>query len=130
MGVEAGRSTKLLEDLSGEKVRWSSSSQGFASTLSTMCGDILVCGAFATYSGFFDLFMRKQIMAEWMDLLEEEEFRTKSDLSVIENLCTPADRLGWKENALPDDDLCYENAIILKRFIRYPLIIDPSGQAI
>ena len=32
--------------------------------------------------------------------------------------------------ALPDDDLCYENAIIMRRFLRYPLIIDPSGQAI
>lgn len=32
-------------------------------------------------------------------------------------------------NALPADDLCVENAIMLKRFNRYPLIIDPSGQA-
>lgn len=27
------------------------------------------------------------------------------------------------------DDLCTENAIMLHRFNRYPLIIDPSGQA-
>jgi len=31
---------------------------------------------------------------------------------------------------LPNDELCMENAIILKRFNRYPLIIDPSDQAI
>jgi dynein heavy chain 1 len=30
---------------------------------------------------------------------------------------------------LPSDDLCRENAVMLKRFTRYPLIIDPSGQA-
>ena len=30
--------------------------------------------------------------------------------------------------AEPVDDLCTENAIILKRFNRYPLIIDPSGR--
>lgn len=29
---------------------------------------------------------------------------------------------------LPDDDLCLENAIILTRYNRYPLIIDPAGQ--
>ena len=27
------------------------------------------------------------------------------------------------------DDLCIENAIVLDNFQRYPLIIDPSGQA-
>ena len=32
-------------------------------------------------------------------------------------------------NALPADDLCTENAIMIKRFNRYPLVVDPSGQA-
>lgn len=39
------------------------------------------------------------------------------------------ERLRWQADALPADDLCTENAIMLKRFNRYPLIIDPSGQA-
>jgi len=39
------------------------------------------------------------------------------------------DRLRWQANSLPTDDLCTENAIMLNRFNRYPLIIDPSGQA-
>ena len=38
-------------------------------------------------------------------------------------------RVGWQANNLPTDDLCTENAIMLSRFNRYPLIIDPSGQA-
>ncbi|VEL12750.1 unnamed protein product [Protopolystoma xenopodis] len=44
-------------------------------------------------------------------------------------MSTPDERLRWQANALPDDELCTENAIILRRFNRYPLIIDPSGQA-
>ena len=32
-------------------------------------------------------------------------------------------------NALPADDLCTENAIMIKRFNRYLLVVDPSGQA-
>ena len=39
------------------------------------------------------------------------------------------ERLRWEMNMLPSDDLCRENAVMLKRFTRYPLIIDPSGQA-
>lgn len=55
------------------------------------------------------------------------EFR--ASLSVIELLSTADQREDWHEHALPMDDLCRENAIILDRFNRYPLIIDPSGQA-
>ena len=39
------------------------------------------------------------------------------------------ERLRWQANALPTDDLCTENAIMIQRFNRYPLIVDPSGQA-
>lgn len=48
---------------------------------------------------------------------------------MVEYLCTPDERLTWQANALPADELCVENAIMLKRFNRYPLVIDPSGQA-
>jgi hypothetical protein len=53
----------------------------------------------------------------------------REDLSVIEYLAHPDERLRWQANALPADDLCVENAILLHRFNRYPLVIDPSGQA-
>jgi dynein heavy chain 1 len=37
--------------------------------------------------------------------------------------------LEWRKFALPSDELCMENAVMLTRFYRYPLVIDPSGQA-
>lgn len=48
---------------------------------------------------------------------------------VLQYLSSADDRLKWQANELPTDDLCMENAIMIKRFNRYPLIIDPSGQA-
>ena len=47
----------------------------------------------------------------------------------LQYLSNADERLAWQANALPTDDLCTENAIMIKRFNRYPLIIDPSGQA-
>jgi dynein heavy chain 1 len=55
--------------------------------------------------------------------------RCKDDLARIEYLSSADERMLWTGAALPTDDLCIENAIMLKRFNRYPLIIDPSGQA-
>ena len=37
--------------------------------------------------------------------------------------------MSWRKATLPDDQLCIENATMLRRYNRYPLIIDPSGQA-
>ena len=51
-------------------------------------------------------------------------------MSYFEYLSPPTERLAWKGCALPVDDLCTENAIIMSRFNRYPLIIDPSGQVL
>ena len=47
----------------------------------------------------------------------------------MQYLSNADDRLKWQANELPSDDLCVENAIMIKRFNRYPLVIDPSGQA-
>ena len=48
----------------------------------------------------------------------------------MEFLSKPTDRLQWQIQELPNDELCIENAIILKRYNRYPLVIDPSDQAL
>ncbi|KAJ7438771.1 putative dynein heavy chain [Mycena galericulata] len=53
----------------------------------------------------------------------------KPELSLTEYLSTADDRLSWQYKSLPSDNLTTENAIMLKRFNRYPLIIDPTGQA-
>jgi dynein heavy chain 1, cytosolic len=48
----------------------------------------------------------------------------------IKYLSSADERLRWSANSLPADELCIENAIMLSRYNRYPLIVDPSGQAI
>ncbi|PIO76653.1 putative ATP synthase F1, delta subunit [Teladorsagia circumcincta] len=104
---KVGRSTELLSSLRSERDRWSGGCDGFAQQMDTLIGDALLSGAFLAYAGV----------------------KFRSDLARIEYLSTVDERLQWQKNALPVDDLCSENAIMLHRFNRYPLIIDPSGQA-
>merc|ERR1719204_2345191 len=61
--------------------------------------------------------------------MEQAGIKFRSDLARTEYLSTADERMLWQSNNLPADDLCVENAIMLKRYNRYPLIIDPSGQA-
>ena len=53
----------------------------------------------------------------------------KKEISLVEFLSLPAERILWQRKGLSADVLAMQNAIILKRYNRYPLIIDPSGQA-
>ncbi|EAR94592.2 dynein heavy chain, cytoplasmic protein (macronuclear) [Tetrahymena thermophila SB210] len=124
------RSQQLLQNLSSERFRWDASSQNFKQQMATIIGDVLLSGAFCSYIGFFDHFYRRVLMKSFRDYLENSAYiRFRKDLSLIEFLSKPSDRLNWQSHRLPNDDLCTENAIILSRFHRYPLIIDPAGQA-
>jgi len=69
------------------------------------------------------------LLTRWHHHLEAVAMKFKPDLALIEYLSLPDQRLQWHGNELPDDELCEENAIMLHRFQRYPLIVDPSGQA-
>ncbi|KZV92126.1 dynein heavy chain protein 1 [Exidia glandulosa HHB12029] len=123
------RSMTLLGSLSSEKVRWESSSRTFDTEMSTIVGDVLLSAAFLAYGGFFDQQYREMMWQEWVGHLSDAAIKFKPELSFPDYLSTADDRLNWQSKSLPADNLCTENAIMLKRFSRYPLIIDPTGQA-
>ncbi|KAH6672719.1 dynein heavy chain [Plectosphaerella plurivora] len=122
------RSVRLLDSLSSERVRWEEGSKSFETQISTLVGDVLVAAAFLAYSGLYDQTFRKSMMDDWLHQLHLSGIQFKQHNPVTEYLSTADERLGWQENSLPVDDLCTENAIVLKRYNRYPLIIDPSGR--
>lgn len=49
-------------------------------------------------------------------MFHKYQFRT--DIARTEYLSNADERLRWQANSLPADDLCTENAIMLKRFNR------------
>ena len=126
---KVNRSVKLLDSLSAERSRWELGSKSFETQISTIVGDVLVAAAFLAYSGLYDQQLRKAMLDDWLDQLGLSGIKYKKHNPVTEYLSNADERLKWQENGLPVDDLCTENAIILKRFNRYPLIIDPSGRA-
>lgn len=123
------RSIALLKSLSSERKRWEQSSETFKNQMQTIAGDVLLSAAFLSYAGYFDQQYRQHLFNSWCNYLLQTGITFRSDLARTEYLSTADERLRWQANSLPTDDLCTENAIMLKRFNRYPLIIDPSGQA-
>ncbi|XP_066987022.1 dynein heavy chain, cytoplasmic isoform X2 [Macrobrachium rosenbergii] len=127
--AKVDRSMALIRNLSIEKDRWTATSDTFKFQMSTIIGDVLLSSAFLAYGGYFDQQFRQNLFTNWCHHLQQANIQFRSDIARTEYLSNPDERLRWQANALPADDLCTENAIMLKRFNRYPLIIDPSGQA-
>ncbi|XP_045484392.1 dynein heavy chain, cytoplasmic isoform X1 [Pieris rapae] len=127
--AKVDRSIALLKSLVIERERWESSSETFRSQMSTIVGDVLLSAAFITYGGYFDQHYRQNLFSTWTSHLAAANIKYRPEIARTEYLSNPDERLRWQANALPTDELCVENAIMLKRFNRYPLIIDPSGQA-
>jgi dynein cytoplasmic 1 heavy chain len=123
------RSVNLLKNLGVEKERWESDAKGFQEQMGTVVGDCLVAAAFLAYIGYFNKSYREMLVDKWIKELRDNKVPLKDDLAVTEYLSLASERLEWQSHNLPRDDLCTENAIMLRSFNRYPLIIDPSGQA-
>ncbi|KAJ1022342.1 hypothetical protein NDA13_005252 [Ustilago tritici] len=124
------RSMQLLDSLSSERHRWQTGSRTFDDQMSTIIGDALLSAAMLAYAGYFDQQYRESMWQYWSDHLRQAEIKFKPELSFADYLSTADERLEWQAKSLPADTLCTENAIMLKRWNRYPLIIDPSGQAV
>lgn len=129
---KVSRSEKLLDNLASEKDRWTSSAKDFNAQMFTIAGDCIVSAAFVGYAGFFDQSYRTALLSRWITHLSKSriEFKPGIEDGIPEYLSTPDDRLRWKQHALPEDELCSQNAVVLKHTIRTPLVIDPAGQAI
>lgn len=89
-------------------------------------GDVLLSSGVLTYIGFFDHFQRQNLQVDWRASVEQISLKLSPSLSFIEFLSKPQERLLWQSQELPNDDLCITNAIVMKRYNRYPLVIDPS----
>ncbi|KAF2764978.1 hypothetical protein EJ03DRAFT_331373 [Teratosphaeria nubilosa] len=122
------RSMRLLNSLSSERGRWEDSSKTFETQMETLVGDVFLAAAFLAYGGLYDQQYRRAMLEDWSLHLSSSGIALKSQNALSEYLSTADERQQWHDHALPVDELCTENAIMLKRYNRYPLIIDPSGR--
>lgn len=126
---KVARAESLLSSLNEEKERWKATSSSFDEQMSTLIGDCLLAASFLTYAGIFDHRSRKTLMEEWSVTLRGLGISFRDHLDLTGYLSTPSQQLTWKSYGLPTDELAIQNCILLERFNRYPMVVDPSGQA-
>ena len=130
--VEArvARSARLLDGLSSERERWEHGREAFDAQVKTLPGDALLCAAMITYAGFFDQACREALWHAWVARLGSCNVPVRAALSFADTLSTADERAAWQNLGLRSDSLSIENAVMLQRCTRVPLLIDPSGRAV
>jgi len=96
-----------------------------------LVGDVAKACAFVSYCGPFNSEFRAKLLDEYfhVDLLAKE-IPVSEDLALTEFLVDQATVGQWNLEGLPPDELSVQNGIMVTRSSRYPLMIDPQGQAI
>jgi dynein heavy chain, axonemal len=122
--------TALIGALSGEEARWSAQSKEFDQTIQRLTGDCCICSAFVSYLGpfnkeFRDLLVKRDFMADCQSLAVP----TTPNINLTSFLVDDATIGEWNLQGLPTDELSIQNGIMVTNAARYPVLVDPQGQA-
>jgi len=122
---------KLINGLAGEKIRWTEDSKAFAEQKKRLVGDCAVACAFICYCGPFNApFRHKLITEKFTTDLKQRQVPVTEGLDIISFLVDQGTVGDWNLDGLPTDPLSVQNGILVTRSSRYPLLVDPQGQAL
>ncbi|XP_060076356.1 dynein axonemal heavy chain 1-like, partial [Ylistrum balloti] len=124
-----GRADKLIGGLADEKERWKESVSRLEKIIDNYVGDVLVSAGYVAYLGPFTGEYRQRMEKEWVKKLDELKVPRTDDPTIISCLSDPVKIRSWQIAGLPKDNLSVENGVIVQYAQRWPLFIDPQGQA-
>ena len=123
------RADSLIKGLGGEKVSWTARSKKLEELFVNVTGDVVLSSGVIAYMGAFIASFRDEAITEWSNLLVSKGIPCSTGFTLQETLGEPVAIRGWVIDRLPNDSFSIENAIMLTKSGRWPLMIDPQGQA-
>jgi len=123
------RATQLIASLGGEKARWSEMAKDLGVTYNNLVGDVLVSSGVVAYLGAFTSKYREDQTHAWLASCKENKLPCSDNVTLLNVLGEPVKIRQWNIAGLPTDSFSVENGIIISNARRWPLLIDPQGQA-
>ncbi|XP_065670290.1 dynein axonemal heavy chain 12 isoform X3 [Hydra vulgaris] len=128
-GKKLERAEKLIGGLGGEKTRWAAAATNLQKLFENLTGDVLVSSGVIAYLGGFTSAFRKECCEEWTKLCLDLDIKCSRDFSLMKILGNPVKIREWNIAGLPTDSFSIDNSVIVENSQRWPLMIDPEGQA-
>ena len=115
--------------LGGERARWSEFAKDLGAKMVNVVGDVALTSGIIAYLGAFTSQYRQRCVDAWSKLLNEKGIGTSTNFMLTTTLGEPVQIRAWTIAKLPNDTFSIDNAIMLYKSNRWPLMVDPQGQA-
>jgi len=124
------RAEKLVSGLGSEEKRWMEVAGDLENDFKNLVGNVMLSAGCLAYIAPFNAVFRKQLIQEWNVVCDQQlNIPVDKKFDLIKVMAEPAEVRDWHINQLPRDEYSIENAIFVKHSNRWPLMIDPQGQA-
>ena len=127
-------STELLKSLENEKKEWFKKKEELKDNVKNIIGDILISSGIIAYLGAFTKSYREEIIETWSKLIKEANIpitQSESPFVIMQRILGDKMEIeNWKMKKLPNDSFSVDNALIIYKSSRWPLLIDPQAQAV
>ncbi|KAJ1518663.1 Dynein heavy chain 7, axonemal [Coelomomyces lativittatus] len=123
------RAKKLLDGLGGERHRWTEVVSALNVTYISLTGDVLISSGLIAYLGAFTKTYRNDLVQDWLLKAEELKIPCSVHFSLSKTLGDPIKVRNWNIAGLPSDSFSIDNGVVVQYSRRWPLMIDPQGQA-
>lgn len=121
----------LIRSLAGEKKRWQADALIFAEDKKKLVGNCALACAFVSYLGPFNHEFRRKLLEQYFYKdCTNSAIPVSKDMDLNKFLVDDGTIAEWNSQGLPKDDLSIQNGILVTQASRYPLLIDPQGQAL
>ena len=127
--IQLHNAAKLIGGLGGEETRWRDTVLDLKSAYENLLGDVIVSAGTISYLGPFTGTFRSQLVSAWQDGLRKYSIPHTANCNLEMTLSDPVKVRSWRICCLPSDSLSVQNGIIMDNARRWPLLIDPQGQA-
>ncbi|XP_077865268.1 dynein axonemal heavy chain 12 [Saccoglossus kowalevskii] len=128
-GKKLVRAEKLIGGLGGEKSRWIQAAADLQHTYDNLMGDVLISSGVIAYLGAFTSGYRSICTSEWSGTCKAKDIPSSAEFSLSKVLGDPVKIRAWNIAGLPTDNFSIDNGVIVANSRRWPLMIDPQGQA-
>ncbi|XP_060776842.1 dynein axonemal heavy chain 3 [Neoarius graeffei] len=123
------RAEKLIGGLGGEKDRWTEAARLLGIEYNNLTGDVLLSSATVSYLGAFTVDYRVECQQEWHKICMKRKVPCSEDFTLSNILGNQVSIRAWRIAGLPVDSFSTDNGIMVSNSRRWPLMIDPQGQA-
>ncbi|KAI9347975.1 dynein heavy chain and region D6 of dynein motor-domain-containing protein [Zopfochytrium polystomum] len=123
------RAEKLIGSLGDERERWTQCAADMEARLISITGDVLVSSGIVAYLGAFTKLYRDECVNQWTSVCRERKIPCSDTIKLAAVLGDPVKIRAWILAGLPNDSFSIDNGIAISNARRWPLLIDPQGQA-